>query len=417
VIDGSRSVRPDERDEQRQIVAAYLRRAPHTLVQVIGYARTAQPLLPAWTATDVAAPRIDHVLGGMRARNGSNVDAGLAEAGAWLARVAGTQRVLLFTDERTARRLRGEDGSAFAALLPEGTLVHVIALRDAIGPLEHDDGVTFGALAAATGGIGVAGAAGPALDPTLLLRPITFDDVELHGEGWTDLGIDACAADRLPAGASCTWFVRGAATAGPVAVTGYLWHRKLTRYVRPDPTRGRTLARELSAIGGLDDALQRDIDEATRAVNGAWSLLAVWGGHRGYGDNTGFGNGVGTLGTRDVGSIVDTIGIARVTPTVDLAAQLAGPLARCGPAHATIAIDLTLDEITDVHVDGPSARCARASRTRCGTRSSPCPAPRRSRGRSSSSEKSYREEAKSAEGAKRRRVLRFAYSAYFASSR
>ena len=48
----------------------------------------------------------------------------------------------------------------------------------------------------------------------------------------------------------------------------------------------------------------------------------------------------------------DTIGTATVLPTVDLTAQLAGPLAACGPAHATIDIDLTLDEITDVTVLG-----------------------------------------------------------------
>jgi hypothetical protein len=354
VIDGSRSVRPGERQEQRDIVASYLRSAPHTLVQVISYARIATPLLPAWTATDTAATRADHALSTLLARNGSNIDAGLAAAATWLSRVGGTHRILLFTDERTARRLRDEDGTSFAAALPANTLVHVIALREAIGPLVRDDNVSFGALAAATGGIGVAGALGPDLDATLLLRPLTFDDVALHGDGWTDLALGDCTADRLPAGASCTWFARGTPTSGPITITGSLWHRKVTRYVRPDPTRARSLARELSTTGVPDEALQRDIDDAARAVNTVWSLFAAWGGHGGYGGESGFGHGFGTGGGTASSSIVDTIDAASILPTVDLSAQLAGPLAACGPAHATIELDLTLDEITDVSVSGPT---------------------------------------------------------------
>ena len=92
----------------------------------------------------------------------------------------------------------------------------MIALRETIGPLRRDDNVTFGALAEATGGIGVAGALGPDLDATLLLRPLTFDDVALHGDGWTDLALGDCTADRLPAGASCTWFARGTPTSAPI---------------------------------------------------------------------------------------------------------------------------------------------------------------------------------------------------------
>jgi hypothetical protein len=353
VIDGSRSVRPDERQEQRAIIAAYLRRAPHTLVQLIGYARTAAPLLPAWSVTDAAALRIDHALARLPARNGSNIDTGLAEASAWLARVNGTRRVLMFTDERTARRLQNIDAATLAASLPPDTLVHVIALRTGSGPLERDDGVTFESLAEATGGLGVAGSLAADLDATILLRPLTFDMAELHGEGWTDLALGECDTERLPAGASCTWFMRGAPSSGPLTVTGLLWHRKVTRPIRPDPTRARALARELSAINSLDAPLQHDVDEAARAVNAVWSLFATWGGHGGY-DDPGLGEGFGTAGGHTSSTIVDTIGTSSILPTIDLTAQLSRPLAACGPAHATITIDLTLDEITDVTVDGPA---------------------------------------------------------------
>ena len=120
VVDGSRSVSADEREAQRAIVASYVRHAPHTSVQLIGYARRARALLPTWAATDVAAPRIDHELRALAGRNGSNIDAGLAEAGAWLSRLEGTRRVIVFTDERVAARLETETGEAWATCCRPG---------------------------------------------------------------------------------------------------------------------------------------------------------------------------------------------------------------------------------------------------------------------------------------------------------
>ena len=121
------------------------------------------------------------------------------------------------------------------------------------------------------------------------------------------------------------------------------------------PTRAHTLARELSALGGLDEPLQRDIDDAARAVNTVWSLFAAWGGHGGYGGESGFGHGFGTGSGLATSSIVDTIGTATVLPTVDLTAQLAGPLAACGPrTDDRDRSPRTLDEITDVSVSGPT---------------------------------------------------------------
>lgn len=355
VIDGSRSVSADEREAQRAIVASYVRHAPHTMVQVIGYARRARALLPSWAATDVAAPRIDRELRALTGRNGSNIDAGLAEAGAWLSRLAGTRRVIVFTDERVATRLETETGEAWANLLPAGTLVHVIALRDDKGPLERDDNVTFAALAQLTGGIGVAGTLAPDVDATLLVRPTSLDRVEVKGNGWDDLS-GSCGADRMPAGTSCTWLGKGTPSAGPIVIDGLLWNRPMKRVVVPDPSQARSIARELSVLGGLG-AMQAEVDRAAMAVNDVWSLYAAWGGDGGYAERLGFGHGGGGIGgSTDTATIVDTIGTTRITPEVDLSAQLAGPLAACGDAHGTIEIDLTLDEIVDVAVAVASAQ-------------------------------------------------------------
>ena len=55
---------------------------------------------------------------------------------------------------------------------------------------------------------------------------------------------------------------------------------------------------------------------------------------------------------------MDTIGTSSATPTVELSAQLAGPLAACGSAHGTISIELTGDEIVDVAVSEAGAQQA-----------------------------------------------------------
>jgi hypothetical protein len=352
VIDASRSLTPLERDEQRAIVASYLHDVPHTSVQLVGYSRACAPMLADWTPSDSAAATIDRALRRLRPANGSNLDAGLAEAGAWLARTTGTRRVIVFTDERLSRRLQTIDPGDLVSYVPAGTLVHVIALTDITGALQRDDTIHFGPLATATGGIGVRGATAASIDATLLARPISLDDVAVTGEGWTGLDLGTGCAGSLPAGTSCTWWARGDASSGPVTLTGSLWNQHVTLVVRPDATHALSVARELVAIGVPDAALQAEIERAALAVDDAWSLLAQWGGHGGYPSPDELGTLSGIGGGHSADTIVDTIGVATVVPQVDLRSQLSGALARCGSVHASIEIELTRDEIVDVHVAG-----------------------------------------------------------------
>jgi hypothetical protein len=349
VIDASRSLTASDREEQRAIVAAYLQRVPHSSVQLVGYSRRGAPMLDGWTSND--SPAIDRELRAMHLANGSNLDAGLAEAGAWLARTTGTKRVLVFTDERLPPRLRGDDGTGFASFVPPGTLVHVIALGRVRGVLKRDDDVMFGGLAIATGGIGVLGAITASPDATLLVRPISVDDVAVKGEGWSDLPVSSDCTGSLPAGTSCTWWGQGDASSGPITLTGKLWNRPVARIIRPDATRALSIARELSATSILEPSLQAEVERAALAANAAWSLFAQWGGDGGYPGETGVGTLSGTASGHTSSTIVDTIGVAHVVPIIDLRPQLAGALARCGDVHASIEIQLTRDEIVDVRVD------------------------------------------------------------------
>jgi hypothetical protein len=357
VIDASRSVSADEAEAQRAIVESYLDAAPHGAVQVIAFAHGAHALLPAWSPAAHTATRIDRALRGLVRRNGSDVDAGLAEAGEWLGRVTGTRRVIVFTDELVAGRLQEGDGAGLAKLLPPGTLAHVVALSGVEGAIERDDNAMFGALAAATFGMAVRGELDEhgEVDATLLARPVSLDHVEIAAPGWVDLGLapTQCAGQTsLHEGSRCEWYGQGKASAGSVTVTGMMWGRKLVRHVAPDPARALALARSLSTMSEVEGDLAREVAHAARAVNSEWSMFASWGGGNGYNDLPFVSMcGGGSFGTSGSGSSGSGMSSAR-GPRLDLKAQFAAAVASCKPGDAKIelGVETTLEEIVDVSV-------------------------------------------------------------------
>ena len=357
LVDASRSMTDAQREAQRAIVASYLAHAPHSMVQVIAYARTAQALLPSWMASSAATPQIDRELRRITGANGSNVDAGLVAAGEWLARMPGTHRVIVMTDELVPERLATVAPATWASQLPANTLVHVVALRGTDGELQREDGVLYGELAKATGGIGVAG--GAQSDAAMLVRPISFDHIAFDVEHWEGVATEGCP-DRLDAGTSCAWFARATTPpAVPVHVTGLLWNTKVSRVVVPDRRRGRAVARELAALGSFETPVQLEIDRAAMAVDSVWSLFGTWGGRGGYADQLGFGTS-GTMSGHSAATIVDRFGSATMSPELDLKSQFAEALAACGPyAHGSVRLRLTLEEITDVSVQhaGDDTHC------------------------------------------------------------
>jgi hypothetical protein len=366
VVDHSRSLDSDELDTQRAIVAAYLRAAPTSRVQVIGYTRHARPLLAGWMVASHAAPQVDRVIRALPQRNGSNVDAALAEAAKWLANVRGTKRILLFSDERLAERFEGS-ADTLRGLLAAGTLVHVvhpIALGAGIERNDNADSV-LSLLAKATQGIATFGSVleNSFVDATMLVRPISIDSLEVVAAGWQRLdafpdGRDC--EDALHEGGSCVWWAEGNGAAGPITISGLLWNKPIKRVVHADPTQARALARMLSVLRVLDDELQKQVDAAALAVNSMWSLFAQWGGTGGYEEVSGFGRiGTGQFSTssRDHGPGTPSIG--RGIPRLDLRAQLQPAIDTCRARsrYLTIDVETTLEEIVDVAVvlDPPDA--------------------------------------------------------------
>jgi hypothetical protein len=370
VIDTSRSVTAKQAETQRAIVQAYLQAAPHGQVQVIAYARTAHALLPAWSHSDTSGAIIDRAIRAATIRNGSNVDAGLAEAATWLARAPGTRRVIVFSDELMSSRLEAHHGRELARLLPAGTLVHAVALDEVSGELERDDDATFAELASSTEGMAVRGGIDEhgVVDATMLVRPISLDHVKVTDDGWTakPLTDDACdQRDTLREGSSCSWWGQGDAKSGPVTIEGLVWGHRVLRTIVPDPARARSLARSLTAIGGFDGDLGVQIETAARAVDPVWSLLTSWGGKDGYGLGvSGCGCGAGaTVGTGSYGTgCTGTLGVGHLLPGLELHAQLQPVIAEChaDDVRVSIEVETTREEIVDVdvHVTGAGARAA-----------------------------------------------------------
>jgi von Willebrand factor type A domain len=354
VIDASRSMSPQQLAAQLELVESYLRQAPTSRVQIIAYARTPRPLLPGWMTASHALPRVDRELRALVPRNGSNLDAALASAASWLAHIPGTHRILLMSDELVGERVANVK---LDRLVAPGTLVHTIIVDERGTGLARDDTTRFAPLALATFGMPVRiGTGDEPIDAVSLLRPRSFDKLQLEAPGWThhDFTDRSICQDSLAAGSACAWWVQAGAAAGPLVVEGWLWGKRIRRVMRADQTHARTVARELALRGGLDPEVEKRVDRAARAVNDEWSLVATWGGLQGYADtdNLGRGYGTGRCCSPDRGHLGSVGGRGHVVPNIDLRPQLLPAVEACHASHhrVEIELELTLAEIVDVGV-------------------------------------------------------------------
>lgn len=364
IVDGSRSISDDDREAQRALVESYLDKAPGSRVQVVAVARTAQAVLPAWTRASKAHAAVDAALRSLVPRNGSNFDAGLAEAATWLKRLDGTRRVVLVTDERMATRLAHASDTALRGILPPGTLLHVVVLSSGSG-LQRDDEAKLASLARSTEGFAVRLGTIPdddGPDATMLVRPISIDRFTIVAPGWDSLPRDRdgppCDDEMdVHEGHGCTWWRQHhGVDAPPITVEGWIWGTRLSRTLTPDRSRARDVTRELSMMGLVPSELHALAEAHAQAVNATWSLYGAWGGTAGYdgpfGGGTGFGAicGCGRIGTIGHGSGTGS-GMARRDPP-SLRDQLEPAIEACtlGTESVTVALELTGIEIADVHV-------------------------------------------------------------------
>ncbi|MCX5744321.1 MAG: hypothetical protein NT062_17665 [Proteobacteria bacterium] len=279
---------------------------------------------------------------------------------------------MLITDQRLARRLQSLPAEALKQAVPPGTLVHVVVAIEHAGTMYRDDDAKLAGLAAATEGMLVQG--GPdddarPVDATRLVRPIELEHVTLSTPGWTpsanDEGEPRCDDDvTLAQGRACRWWGQSKRDAGkPITIGGKLWNKNITHVVTPSMARPLDVARELSMHGGLSNEQRAQLDDLARGVNDRWSLYVTWGGPGTYallGGGTGEGAvcGCGAPGTIGHGSGTGTGTTTTNRVQVPLEQQLADKLATCrlGTERVTVEVELTVQEIAEVHVNAKTAQ-------------------------------------------------------------
>ena len=380
IVDSSRSISEQNREAQSALVEAYLKAAPSTRVQVISFARTAKALLPAWTTAAKARAPVVRALKSLVLRNGSNFDTGLAEAAAWLGRIDGTRRIMLVTDERMATRLAHASAASLQALLPAGTLLHVVVVSSGAG-LHRDDELKLASLATRTEGVALRlgdDSVDVGIDATRLLRPVSIDRLKLVAQGWGSLprdeGAPKCEDEmEVMQGEACTWWgQRESAGADAITVEGWIWGKRISRTMTPDRSRVLDVTRELSVRGGVSNDLMSLAAPHAQAVNSSWSLYASWGGTSGYDGVRSRGAGTGAIcGCDRIGTIGHGWGTGSglaIRPSHDLQEQLEPAIAACriDTARVIVAVELTWIEIADVHVTVSGATPAEGNRvTEC----------------------------------------------------
>jgi hypothetical protein len=386
LVDRSRSITPAQAAAQLDVIRAYLAATPDRQVALIGFDRVATPLTKGFVRSS-ALRRAAPALLAAPTRNGSDVGAAVAAAGRLLTEVAGTGRVIILSDDLVASTVPA-DVAPWASQLPLGTLVHTVALDELGGSvLQRDDDVRFATLAARTQGIGLRlerapvpadpDARPPALDATILTRPIAVDHLRLVGTAWSPVYDSDMAARCLPgagdtpvsmgAGTSCRWLGAGAADApASIDLVGELWGAPWTRTVALDTSRGPGLARDLvDNLGALDADLHPHVTSAAAAVTSFHGLVTRWGGSGGYGlglEGGGTGSSIcGCDGRALPLGVTGTVG--RGTLVAAFPDLIAAQIARCRLTDATVAlaIETTRDELVAIDATITRRLSARAT--------------------------------------------------------
>ncbi|MEZ4399345.1 MAG: hypothetical protein R3B06_04965 [Kofleriaceae bacterium] len=359
VVDASRSQGVTGIDAQLAIIRGYLGHAPDARVQIVAVRRRATALFSGWVPASVALTRLAAMPPAAWApANGSNLDAGLAQAAALLAATPGPRRLVAFTDDRL--RVALDDAALAAALsgLPADAIAHVVVPVRGATEVVRDFASHFEAVVRPTGGITatvfVGADAGPLRE---LVRPTRIDGVTVDGD----------PADALVEGTALRWV---SVAAGAPTIAGFIWGRRWQPTLVDDPP-ARIRAARLALAAGLDV----DTDELLglarlgRVASAVTSWLAddpTWtpGGLPPLEDDLGQSAaccssicglpmgliGVGTIGQ---GSVVDA-GVA-LPPAPSIEPLLAARVQGCAAAvprgwRAAVEVETTGAEVVDVRV-------------------------------------------------------------------
>lgn len=379
VVDASHSEGAAGIAAQLELIAPYLANARDAEVEVVLYRRFAERLFGRF----VPASEVPNLLARVPAErlapgNGSHLELGAGLAAELLARVQGTGRIVLFTDEALRFGFTNELALEALQAAPRDTVLHVVARRAAgKGELSEsrDDEADLSPIAAAHGGIflRVDGHAG---DPVLsadtllgLVRPVRIDSFVIEAPG-----VELYSEDKLVEGSTVRRMSIASAPPPQVTLTGKIWAREFKRVVRGDDA----LANRLPALAVGDDFTRSELTDdemrtvafLSHAVSPVTSYFAappeaapsVIGT-----ELMGIG-GFGTIGSHCGGcggSISCGWGTSRLGPDLEalLRALLEPGVSACerqwgDVSTSTLTIEATADEVVQVTANAPSTSLA-----------------------------------------------------------
>lgn len=366
VVDTSRSLADEEVAAELVAARAFLAGFPDARVEVVAFARHADPVFGRFIDVDAARGGLEGLT--LARQNGSDVDLALARAGELLRRApkGAPRRVLLLTDTLTRasitpERLRG-------ALASTGALVHVgVPAAGGESEVRRDDAHAWAPAARATGGlvweaaIDVDGGARAERRRRAAfeewVRPLRIDllkvvapglgegDLDLpesldEGEGLRDLRIQTAA---LP------W----------VRVEGELWAAPVREVFARDPDHGRrwsALVFGSELLGELSEPEMMALAFRGGAVSPVTSYLAIEPGVRPSTEGLeeeaiGLG-GIGLIGTGSGGGGSGYGRMAPPDPRAWILAETRRLREACGAPPFTLTFETTLDEVVAVGVSG-----------------------------------------------------------------
>ena len=360
LVDASRSL--DEAGLAMELAAAraYLAWLPDARVALLAFDRVPRPIAPAFL--DAREARALLATASVTRRNGSHLDAALAEAARLLAMApAGApRRVLALTDLRMRASL--EPGDSRAVLVRSGAVVHLASVYAGEPSVSRDDDAPWAVVPRATGGVlwsaGVN--ADPGEEPALRrvleewARPVRVDRLAILLHGAPGHGLPATSLDE---GAGLDDARITATPPDGLRLDGELWSQPVHLSAVPSHDGAQawsSLVFGTSLVNEMKPEEMRPLARRGRAVSPVTSYLAVEPGARPSTAGVpeligGVGVGVGCGGSHCSCGIGHVSKLRLDVPEL-LASAIAPAWRRCmpGSARGHVTVETTSREVVDV---------------------------------------------------------------------
>jgi hypothetical protein len=360
LLDASRSVDDAALTAELAAARAYVSWLPDARVALLAFDRAPRPLAPAFldarqAASVLASARIAR-------RNGSHLDAALAEAARLLAAApAGApRRIVALTDLRMRGSLTPE--GARDVLAGSGAILHLASVSAGEPSLSRDDDAAWAALPRATGGVlwDASATTDPADDAPMRrvfeewARPLRVDRLAVTLHGAAGQSLDATTLDE---GAGLDDARITTTAPDGLRLDGELWSRPVHLAAVPSEDAAAAwsaLVFGTSLVSELTPAEMRSLAWRGRAVSPVTSYLAVEPGARP--STSGVPellSGIGSsFGSHSIGCGCRVGYGSRRTIDVPglLATAIAPAWRRCAPgvARGRVTIETTSREVVDV---------------------------------------------------------------------